>query len=248
MRTDKLSRDEIKSRFDRETASAYSGRDCPWLPDFSAMFGLVSRLVHPYLLKTPDRNVPRVLDLGAGTGNLSRTVLESIPDVHCTLMDFSPNMLAEAPHVLASFPGRFELVEADFSQADLGDEVHDAVISSFAIHHMRSEDEYGALYRRIFRSLKTPGIFLCCDVVSGAAPFLSAINEDDWVSFLRSGNFRENDIERILSNYRVEDSPISVGAHATLLHRAGFALTDVAWKRANFAVYIGIKDLLAQPE
>jgi tRNA (cmo5U34)-methyltransferase len=235
-RTDKMSRDEIKARFDNETASAYSQRTPVWLPDFEHMFGLVPRILRPHL---PPGS--RVLDLGAGTGNLSRTVLEHIPDISCTLMDFSPNMLAEVPNVLEPFSGRFETIEADFARADLGRNRYDAVISSFAIHHMRSLDEYRTLYRAIAASLSSVGIFLCCDVVAGARASLSAIDEEDWIDFLQEKDFAQADIERILSNYRIEDSPISVHAHMNLIEEAGFETADIVWKRANFAVYVGLK-------
>jgi hypothetical protein len=49
------------------------------------------------------------------------------------------------------------------------------------------------------------------------------------------------EVERILSNYHVEDSPIDCGLHLTLLKEAGFSVADVIWKRCNFAVYAGLK-------
>jgi tRNA (cmo5U34)-methyltransferase len=235
-RTEKMSRVEIQGRFDKEVAALYSQRDPIWLPEFRQMFALVSELLKPHL-KADDL----ILDVGAGTGNLSRTVLEAIPDVKCVLMDFSANMLSAVPLVLAPFAGRFETLVADFIDADYGAARYDAIISSFAIHHCRGAAEYGALYRKLANALKPGGIFVCCDVVAGADESLSLLNENGWRAFLIEQGLESAEVERILSNYHVEDSPLDCPSHLTLLKEAGFATVDVVWKRSNFAVYVGIK-------
>ncbi len=233
-----MSRDEIKARFDGETASLYSQRDPAWLPEFKYSFGLIGKIALPFIAANN-----RVLDMGAGTGNLSRTILDASEDARLVLMDFSKNMLDEAPNVLARYKGRFETIEADFMSCQLGTEEYGAVVSSFAIHHCRGTKEYESLYAKIFASLSYPGIFINCDVVAGDTPHLSEFNEHGWIAFLREQGFGENEITKIMSNYHVEDSPESLRTHMELLVKAGFTGADVIWKKANFAVYAGIKNL-----
>lgn len=235
-RTEKMTRAEIQGRFDKEVAALYSQRDPVWLPEFRQMFALVPELLRPHL-----KADSVILDVGAGTGNLSRTVLESIPGVKCVLMDFSANMLSAVPLVLAPFAGRFETLVADFIDADYGAARYDAVISSFAIHHCRGSAEYGALYQKLANALKPGGIFVCCDVVAGADDTLSLLNESGWRAFLKEQGLEAAEVERILSNYHVEDSPLDLPSHLQLLKEAGFTTGDVVWKRSNFAVYVGIK-------
>jgi len=235
-RVEKLSREEIRDRFDRETASAYSQRDPIWMPEFRQMIGMI-----PALLRSRLPAHALILDLGAGTGNLSRSVLEALPDVKMVLMDFSENMLSEVPNVLADFPGRYEIFRDDFIEADFGLSRYDAVISSFAIHHCRGEKEYRRLYGRLFKALQPGGIFVCCDVVAGADEQLTQLNEDGWRSLLKNENLVEKDIERILANHHIEDSPLDLGSHLCLLKKAGFSVVDVVWKRINFAVYTAIR-------
>ena len=97
------------------------------------------------------------------------------------------------------------------------------------------------IYERLFKALQPGGIFICCDVVAGADDLLTQLNEDGWRSNLKEQKFTESDVERVLSNYHVEDSPLDLWSHMRLLKEAGFNTVDVAWKRINFSVYIAIK-------
>jgi tRNA (cmo5U34)-methyltransferase len=232
----KMTQEEIKARFDAEAAAVYSHRrGLPWLPEHGTVMGLLVETLQAYL---PPR--ARVLDLGAGTGNLARRILRAFPDGHVTLVDFSPNMLGEVPHVLRAFRGHYETVLADLWQGQFPKAAYDAVVSSFALHHGRGAAMYGDLYCKIYGWLKTPSVFLCCDVVEGDAPELAQSNEAGWRGFLQR-KFAAADVERIFSNYRREDSPLSLRQHLALLERAGFSAADVLWKRFNFAVYVGVK-------
>ncbi|WP_428963553.1 class I SAM-dependent methyltransferase [Micromonospora fluostatini] len=59
--------------------------------------------------------VPRVLDLGAGTGLLSRLVAATVPDVRLTLLDAAPAMLAVAGEHLAAAGVPHRRVVADLN-------------------------------------------------------------------------------------------------------------------------------------
>ncbi|MDP3450562.1 MAG: class I SAM-dependent methyltransferase, partial [Anaerolineaceae bacterium] len=135
----------------------------------------------------------------------------------------------------------YETLVADFIDADYGVAQYNAIISSFAIHHCRGGQEYGKLYQKFARTLKPGGIFVCCDVVAGADESLSQLNENGWRAFLKEQGLVDAEVDRILSNYHVEDSPIDCPLHLDLLKEAGFSIVDVVWKRSNFAIYVGIK-------
>ena len=232
----KMSQQEIRARFDAETAAAYSQRKPLWLPEHDYAMRLVLKMLESYL---PDS--AQIVDLGAGTGNLSRRILKALPDCHVTLVDFSQNMLNEAPRLLAAFDGRYRIMLEDFWRAEFSAGEYDGVVASFALHHGRGEAVYRDLYRKNYDWLKAPGVFVCCDVVQGDAPPLAEMNEAGWRGFLQKRDFAPKDIERIFSNYRREDSPLSLRQHLDLLMQAGFGAADVLWKRFNFAVYVGIK-------
>ncbi len=235
----KMTQEEIQARFDAEVAAAYSQRKPVWLPEYDQALGLVATALKPYLASRP---AAHVLDLGAGTGNLTRRILRAFKNSFVTLVDFSQNMLDEAPHVLAEFPGRYEVQKADFWQVDFPASKFDAIVSSFALHHGRGDAVYQSLYRKVYNWLRSPGIFVCCDVVQGDTPEIAALNENGWRQYL-SHRLSAADIERMFSNYRREDSPISLRKHLAFLDQAGFGKADILWKRFNFAVYVGVKEM-----
>lgn len=90
-----MTKDEIRDRFNNEVAALYSQKKPIWLLEFDYAFNLITKILNPYT-----KTKTKILDLGAGTGNLSRTVLERYNDVHITLLDFSENMLKEVSNVL----------------------------------------------------------------------------------------------------------------------------------------------------
>jgi len=79
-----MSKKEIQARFDAETASIYSQRKPLWIPEYDEMLNLLVKTLQQHC-----SDKPRFIDLGAGTGNASLRVLESISDCQITLVDFS---------------------------------------------------------------------------------------------------------------------------------------------------------------
>lgn len=230
-----LTKEEIKNRFDAETALAYSQEDPVFLPDYATIFDLLITTIFESKSK-----YQRVLDLGAGTGNLSFRLLKKYPDCHVTLVDFSQNMLNVVPEVLKEFKDKYKTICSDFTEVSFDENSLDSVVSSFAIHHLRSQAEYSSLYKKVFNWLKPGGTFACLDVVNGYNKEWTSINENGWRMYL-SKYYDAEKIDHILSNYHSEDTPISLPEHINCLYQAGFKDVDIMWKRFNFALYCAKK-------
>ena len=196
---------------------------------------------HELLLRTLATLLPRspsVIDLGAGTGRLSKLVVERFPECQVTLVDVSDKLLEEAERQLERIGARFKIVAGDLFETDIDLEVEsfDGVISSFALCHGRLESDYEGLYRRILEWIKPSGCFLCLDHVHGAKTDLTMLGYEDWAELL-SETFPEDRVEKIMKNSIIEDSPLSLSRHLFLLSKVGFKNVDVLWKEGLFALY-----------
>ena len=98
------------------------------------------------LLDEIPRDVGRVLDLGSGDGRLLESVLRERPHATGVALDFSPLMLDQL-HTRFGPMSRAEIVHhnLEFPLPVLG--TFDAVVSSFAIHHLVHERKAPAVRR-----------------------------------------------------------------------------------------------------
>ncbi|HEY7278780.1 MAG TPA: class I SAM-dependent methyltransferase, partial [Trebonia sp.] len=127
------------------------------------------------------------VDLGAGTGAASRTVLDHFTAAHAVLADFSSQMMAQGEVELKPYAGRYTYVEFDLTAAgawptSIAGPV-DAVISSLSVHHLKDERKQ-SLFAEILAHLAPGGWYLNYDPVMPPNPVV----EEAW---LRAGDRRD---------------------------------------------------------
>jgi tRNA (cmo5U34)-methyltransferase len=121
--------------------------------------------------------VRRFLDLGAGDGVLSSVLLARYPTAEPVLVDFSPPMLAAARERLAPLAAQPEFLEADLTMPAWRDAVatyapFDAIVSSFAIHHLEDERKR-VLYGELLELLAPGGTFAHIEHVAAESPWMA---------------------------------------------------------------------------
>jgi tRNA (cmo5U34)-methyltransferase len=228
---------DIKARFEAESAPAYGTNMARWIPDFE--------YAHQLLLDSISLHIPahaKGVDLGAGSGRVSKFLLEAFPDSHLTLVDLSTNMLKEAERQLSPQANRCQFVVGDIFDANVEFPKNslDYVVSVFAICHAQGREVYEQLYGRIYDWLKPNGYFVCYDHVLGDTLPLTALNALGWYRLLSASQPLEQAKDGIVSTYQ-EDSPLSLREHLNLLSGTGFPAVDVLYKRDIFGIYAGIK-------
>jgi cyclopropane fatty-acyl-phospholipid synthase-like methyltransferase len=135
-----------------------------------------------------------VLELGSGPGFLARRVLEAIPDVRYTMLDFSPAMHELAREHLGPLAPRVRQVEIDFRQpgwnAGLG--TFDAVVTMQAVHELRHKRHAAGLHTSVRSMIAANGRYLVCDHyvgpdgMSNVALYMTVAEQHD---ALRSAGF-----------------------------------------------------------
>jgi SAM-dependent methyltransferase len=137
-------------------ASAMSKR--PWRQYFFQQFIEELRVV--------DGAPLRVLELGSGPGFLAQRILEAIPSVEYTMLDFSQAMHDLARERLGSLMGHVRFIMADFKRdgwnEGLGGEF-DAVVTMQTVHELRHKKHALGLHQTVRSLLNARGRYLVCD-------------------------------------------------------------------------------------
>jgi trans-aconitate 2-methyltransferase len=193
----------------------------------------------------------RILELGCGTGELTRKVLQQCPQAQLTVVDYSPRMIDFVQEKLESQGerDRIQAQQLDFGawaneETDLGDNF-DAVISSLAIHHL-SDAMKGKLLQKIAHSLNPNGRFWNADPLLPEFPELSDIYQQSRQHWAQKQGF---DLEAVRSKigksenqgYSSHDQLATLESHFQMLQEAGFSKTAVIWKYYNLAVFGGLR-------
>jgi tRNA (cmo5U34)-methyltransferase len=198
----------------------------------------------------PDaQQLQRVLDVGSGSGVLSRLLLQRYPHAHAVLVDFSEPMLAAAREQFtpqqATLYNRDLTTSAGWLDAAQAHAPYDVVVSGYAIHHLTHERKQ-ALYREIYDLLRPGGIFINVEHV--AAPdrwtedlFNYALADAIYANeTLRDGKTYAEIYDR-LANQDDGDICASVEDQCGWLRAIGFRHVDCYMKIYMLAVFGGIK-------
>jgi len=225
--------EKVRSHFDKE-AQEFDGIIKNLIPYYDQM-------VEAIVSTIPFENSSNieVLDLGCGTGTVSRAVRDAYPKANLTCLDISVNMLQMARVKLADIT-EVKFINSDFYHFDF-DKKYDAIVSSLALHHLATSKDKLEIYKKINSSLKNEGILINADIVLASTAILQKRYMEYWKRFMCM-NVSSDDIEnKWIPKYYEEDRPISMVEHIDMLKEVGFDSVDVVWKYYNFAVYMALK-------
>jgi SAM-dependent methyltransferase len=184
------------------------------------------------------------LDLGAGTGAASRTILDLRPRGTAVLADYSAEMMRAGERQMQPFAGRYRYVEFDMSA---GGEwpaaipaALDAVVTSMCVHHLPDQRKQG-LFAEIYDHLIPGGWYLNYDPVRPADPVVEATWErvsshDDPEAAARRKNRTPLEQARWDNHVRYI-APL--GPQLGYLRSAGFEGIDVYWKQMENVIFGG---------
>ena len=162
----------------------------PWRQAFFRAF--VSELGHLVSAESS------ILELGSGPGFLAREILESLPGVAYTALDFSAPMHALAKERLGTLAQRVHFLELDFKTPEwaTGLSSYDAVVTLQAVHELRHKRHAASLYTVVRRVLRPGGLFLVCDHVCGESGMNASLymTVDEHRNALRDAGFSSHEV------------------------------------------------------
>jgi SAM-dependent methyltransferase len=125
------------------------------------------------------------LDLGCGDAAAMAPVLKNLLLCRYKGVDLSQTALALAASNLADLPCQVELAHGDFSAALAKEcDFYDVIYSSFALHHLPTEEK-AEFFRRAARRLDEGGLLLLVDVMREEGESLEAYHRH-YCGWLRS--------------------------------------------------------------
>ena len=177
------------------------------------------------LLEFIPASTRRILDLGTGDGRLLAIVRRQHPQAAAVAVDFSPAMLEAARKKFAG-DERIRVVDHNMDSPLPRLAKFDAVISSFAIHHLVHERKR-ALYAEIYGLLNAGGVF--CNLEHVASP---------------TERLHEEFLHRIGFTVQTEDPSnklLDVETQLGWLREIGFIDVDCQWKWRELALLAGTR-------
>ena len=210
----------------------YDRRIRTFIPYYEEMLEAVAKHVPP--------QARTIVDLGIGTGALAARCLRRAKAAQIVGIDLDREMMRLAERRLR---GRVSLLCGTFLRMPLPR--CDAVVTSFALHHIRTRPAKARFYRQIAAALHLGGMFLGADCCPARDPELAREQHRAWNLHLQR-SYSSKQAAAFLDDWSHEDVYVPLEAEIKLIESAGFAI-EVLWRKGAFAVLRGQRKTLRRP-
>jgi tRNA (cmo5U34)-methyltransferase len=227
--------EEIRERFDKDVerfSNLETGQQATM--DAPLVLDLVSNVVAEAL---PDAR--QVLDLGCGAGNFTIKVLQRFSNLNCHLVDLSAAMLKRARQRISPVTtGRVETYHSDLRSLTFSDGSFDLILAGAVLHHLRGEDDWKTVFRKLHSWLRPGGFLLVWDIAIFDHPAIQKVmwqRFGDYLASIKGPEYRDT----VFAYIDKEDSPRSLAFQLRLLADTGFTEFEVLHRNCVFACYYG---------
>lgn len=225
-----MNTDEVRDYFDR-MAGEYETLINRLVPYYQKQNSLMMDLI-PF----QRHDTFQALDLGAGTGVLSRLLLDTFPNAHVTAFDLSGVMLDTCKKKLWAYPNRAKFIQGDFTAGQLG-HGYDVIFTALLLQHTNDSGR-AQFFKQAVKAMKPGGILISRDVVRGNTPRLSDEYDRLWKLYMRA---QGEDGGQWYAKFKAKDQPATVAEQLKNMTEAGFIDVDCHWRYLNFAITGGRK-------
>ncbi len=175
-----------------------------------------------------------IVDLGIGSGALAARCLRRVRRARVVGIDSDAEIVALARRRLGA---ELDVKIGDFAVTPLPR--CDAIVASFALHHVAVWRAKLALYRRCFAALRGRGALVTADCCLASNARTQARDRHAWRAHLMR-TYPRKEAEAYLRGWAREDTYFTLNEELEMLRSAGFR-ADVVWRHRSFAVIVGRK-------
>jgi len=186
-------------------------------------------------------NATHILDIGCGAGNYTLTVLKSLPNLNVTLVDLSQPMLNRATERISKVTsGTITTLQSDMRDLTFEPETFDIIVAASTLHHLRTDNEWHAVFSQFYKALKPGGTFWIFDLIEQSTPTIQKLMWQKYGDYLTS--FKDEAYRETVFTYiGEEDTPRPLMFQLDLLREVGFSKVEILHKNCCFAAFGGIK-------
>jgi len=181
-----------------------------------------------------------ILELGCGTGNLSQLLATALPNAHLTLLDISPDMIAQTQAKLAAkghASERFTFTVGDMLTTPHPDNHFDYIVSSIAIHHLPHAQQ-AQLYKNTLPWLKPGGRLRIIDQCAlTPAPFGPAFLRQQWLALSQVQGATPEELALWVAHEDQYDNHAPLAHHFQWLTEAGYTAIDCYWRQLYWTLF-----------
>ena len=178
-----------------------------------------------------------ILELGAGTGNLTVLVQDAFPDATVRAVDVSAESLDICQNRVTP-PSRLEVRVADIRELEFDEPKFDLIVSSIAIHHLEPTAKR-ELFSKCRRWLRPGGIFTFADQFRGVCPDVYQRHLANWRELSINAGSTQEEWQMWMEHQENDDHHDPLPDQLSWLAEAGFSDVDCVWRYLLWAVVQG---------
>ena len=223
--------EQIEERFS-QVAKEYDEQRRLFIPCFDDYYGFSVSF-----LKSTKSNIRKILDLGAGTGLLTKRLYDEYPNANYTLVDISDKMLEVARQRFSGLTS-FKYSILDYSM-DLPREKFDLIASALSFHHIENKDKL-LLYSNIYDKLEDGGCLLNLDQFNASSDEMNEKYNSYWYEYINTSGIALENQEAWLKR-RELDKENTIDETKQLLTQIGFRNVECIYNYLKFGVIFAEK-------
>lgn len=205
----------------------YDAKIRTFIPDYEEMIEAGAAALGA--LETP---APRVVDLGIGTGAFAAACARVAPGLSVTGIDSDSGILDIARSRLEPLGITSTFVHGSFTDVTLPS--CDAIIASFALHHIKDPADKRKFFRMLHHVVGRDGLLVFVDCYPSADAALARLEHDAWRAHLQR-SYSESEGDALLAAWAGEDTYVPLPDEMAMIRTAGFT-PHIVWRRNAFAV------------